>query len=626
MNNKKGIRWAQGCKVALCYVRQSFTRNDDDMNSPERQRANIKATCERNGWTAEWYEDVGGHKSGRYEKNRPQWLALKKRLGDPDVIALVANDLSRFHRKQWRIGSLQDMLDEYGMHLVLAAPGREIDTSTPLGRMMLNFIAMQDEAYATDASFRAKDNIAYRKSQGKSIGRPPFGALRNEDGYLRPSTEGAWLLSNGQFVAGNTETDTPLPEKEACWRGYYDAAHYILNLYKSGVIGLEKIAYKFNQDGWAFRDRKGHPRMICRDDVRRVVSNWPEYGGIVVDKSGKDRPAYEKTNVDELPFNEERAIFPIKLLREIAKIRQERTVKPVDQSVKKLSRFYALSGITYCAHCEDLSAKHKNMKVRSLLSGNTTIKGVQRYRHKLGVKCGCTNRSVPCNILDAEFGSIVKTLEVKPETFDLMKDVAMQVDRARGNLNEVDIEKEKQEAITLCRRRIDAAVVLFGDGHISREEYMRRVQENQREIAHWQARTADIQKVAIEFAMCVEMVDRIVRLWDESDAEQKQDLVRSLFTQVTYDLDTQRIVDFKLKPWAERFVVSRAALYKDGDDTPDDGENGTGSEPVSERNDVGHMPLWGTSKRPIQNSGWAFCIHTVSPHTTRACRILLPVC
>ncbi len=84
--------------VALCYIRLSYTRDADDSNSPARQRDNIQRFCTRQGWTPEWYEDVGGHKSGQYEDNRPGWLELKSRLGDVDVAALVANDLSRFHR------------------------------------------------------------------------------------------------------------------------------------------------------------------------------------------------------------------------------------------------------------------------------------------------------------------------------------------------------------------------------------------------------------------------------------------------------------------------------------------------------------------------------------------------
>lgn len=32
--------------TALCYVRLSWTRDDNDANSPERQRANIQRVCE----------------------------------------------------------------------------------------------------------------------------------------------------------------------------------------------------------------------------------------------------------------------------------------------------------------------------------------------------------------------------------------------------------------------------------------------------------------------------------------------------------------------------------------------------------------------------------------------------
>jgi hypothetical protein len=59
--------------VALCYVRQSYTRagEPDDQNSPERQRANIQAVCDKNGWLPEWYEDVGGHTQVRPHREAP---------------------------------------------------------------------------------------------------------------------------------------------------------------------------------------------------------------------------------------------------------------------------------------------------------------------------------------------------------------------------------------------------------------------------------------------------------------------------------------------------------------------------------------------------------------------------
>ncbi len=155
--------------VALCYIRLSYSCDDRDKDSPERQRANIQLEYERRGWIPEWYQDAEGHKSGQYERNRPGWLALKARLGDPDVVAIVANDLARPHRKGWRVGGLIDFAMEHDVRLVMAAPGRNIDLSGPMGRMSVMIAALMDEYYAVDISRRAKDSIAHRKRLGKVI-------------------------------------------------------------------------------------------------------------------------------------------------------------------------------------------------------------------------------------------------------------------------------------------------------------------------------------------------------------------------------------------------------------------------------------------------------------------------
>lgn len=568
---RKKPRKVRNAKVALCYIRQSYTRDEEDMNSPDRQRVNIKTLCQRNGWLPEWYEDVGGHKSGRHEINRPQWLALKTRIGDPDVIALVANDLSRLHRKGWRIGDLIEYLDERGVALALAAPGREmIDTSTAQGRMFLQFGAIIDEYYAEDISQRAKDSIIYRKARGQTIGMPPFGTVRGIDGLLQAASDGAWLLPNGQFVRGEAGRQ---PEKGAVWRGYYACAQYILKLYVDNKLGLEKIAYRLNDEGWPFRDRTGEPRTVNRDDIRRVVANWPEYGGIVLDRKAKDRPAYEKYNVDELPFVMERAVFPIQLLRQVAQVRQERSLKPINDGVNRKSHPYPLAGVTYCAHCERLAQQQNNLKLRTRIGGSDTY-GTLRYKHKLGVRCGVHNRSVRCELYEADFERLLGLLTVRPESIGLMTEIAIQIDKATGqNDHVVDLETQKSEAIALCRRRIEATVTLFGDGRIDVEEYRRRVETNEREIAHWEARTTETEKLALELAMCMEAVDRIARLWQRGSPGDRQELVRSLFEYLVYDLDTRRIVDFRLKAWADRFLVLRAALYEDGGQDESGGED-----------------------------------------------------
>ncbi|HEX2621623.1 MAG TPA: hypothetical protein VHL11_15800, partial [Phototrophicaceae bacterium] len=174
-------------------------------------------------------------------------------------------------------------------------------------------------------------------------------------------------------------------------------------------------------------------------------------------------------------------------------------------------------------------------------------------------------------------------LSVKPEALDLMTEIAIQVDKARGIYkDEGDLEAQKDAAIALCRRRIDAATNLYGDGVIERAEYLRRVESNEREIAHWQARSSETEKLALELSMCMEAVEKIQRLWEITDDEDRQGLVRSLFTEIVYDLDAQRITDFRLKPWADRFLVLRTALYEDEATK----QNSSSTEGM--RNDVPH--------------------------------------
>lgn len=355
--------------TALCCVRQSYTRDANDTNSPERQEANIKAVCARNGWTSEFYIDAEGHKSGRSEKNRPQWLALKARLGDPDVVALVANDLARLHRKLWHVGRTMELLDEHSVRLVLAAPGRDLDTSTPSGRMMVQFLAMQDEAYANDVSQRSKDSIAFRRGKGVTIGLPPFGTKRRDKGLLHPSHEGVWLLPDGNYVAGDN-AETPL-HPDTVWYGYYDCAKRILELYAEDKGGYNRIAKLMTKEGWMFRDRWGKPRLIDSDDVRRVTSNWREYAGIITEGRAKEKIANEIDQPVTILYSTGKEVFDIELLRAVATVQERRSVTTRPTGSVERRYDYALLRLVYCARCEQISVEQNNPRRRTRLSAPT---------------------------------------------------------------------------------------------------------------------------------------------------------------------------------------------------------------------------------------------------------------
>jgi len=545
--------------VALVYIRQSFTKDENDKASPERQLALAEARVAEEGWQGEIYLDVEGHKSARFVNNRPGWLEMKQRLADPDVVALVAYDLARLHRKGWRIGDLLDQLDHYGVQLVFTRPGYNMDTSTRNGKFMAQIVAMLDEAYAEDVSQRTKAAVAYLRAQGKSVGATPFGTVRNEEGFLKPSDGGAWFIpETGQFVKGTH--DEP-PGEGAIWRSYYLCAGYILQIFAENQLGLEKIAYRLNEEGWPFRDRKGNPRPVSQEDVRRVVANWPEYGGLVPEKRAKDRSAYDDST-DPSDLIEARVVFPLELLEQVALIRKQRSREPVDTGIQMRTRTYPLRGVVYCAHCEAQAKAQDNPGLRTRLTGALDPRGKRRYKHKAGVTCGVTNRTVPADDIEAEVGRLLKLLTVREDALEYLTELAMLSRAELGpDAEEEDLEQRKREEIALCQRRIDAAVHLYGDGRIAREEYLRRVEENERQIVHWQARTTESERKALELSMCIEAVNRISSLWDTADDEDRQGMVQHLFTEIVFDLDTRRIVSYKLKPWADDFLMLRMELY-----------------------------------------------------------------
>jgi DNA invertase Pin-like site-specific DNA recombinase len=553
--------------TALCYVRQSLTRNLSDMDSPERQRDNIERICEAKGWKAEFYQDADGHKSGTKEHNRPEWLRLQARLSDPDVVAVVANDLARLHRKGWRVGRLIDMLEEHSTYLVLAAPGRELDLSKPQDRVAIQIIAMIDEWYSTDAALRLRDSIQYRKRRGITVGIPPFGTWRNEDGYLVPSQNGAWLLPDGSHISGKADQQPPHPD--AIWRGYYQCAERMLTLFAENNYGRRQISLVMSQDGWVFRDRNGNPRPINGQDVRRVIANWREYAGLAVGGRAKDKnPARLDDPLTELTETG-RNVFPMDLLQIVAQIQLERSYTTNRVSSKKESHDYALSGVLYCAHCEQDAKEKSNPALRATIAGHKSKQKFHRYRHKEGHPCRAQSRSVLREHIEADFIRLVHLLSIDESVLPLLTELAVQ--SQRGDFvtpTDTDHEEEKRVSIAKCRKRIENARALCLAGDMNSEEYLRIREQNEREIAHWEARTSDIQQKALELTLCMETIEQLKRGWDIAPDIDKQGMVRMLFEMVEYNLDTKRITDYRLKPWADNFVILRAALYEYENEMP----------------------------------------------------------
>jgi hypothetical protein len=202
------------------------------------------------------------------------------------------------------------------------------------------------------------------------------------------------------------------------------------------------------------------------------------------------------------------------------------------------------------------------------------------------VKCGCKRKSVTIDVIEDDFARLIKLLTIDQEKLPLMVELATHA--AEDGIDDEDFDTQKAAAIAKAKRRVENARFLFLEGDISQDEYLRRKEHNERQIAHWEARTTAGEKAAIELAMCMDALDSLAKLWDTANDEDKQQMARLLFEYIVYDLDRQQIVDFRLKPWADRYLVLRAALYGDddlvGDPVPDDGgDNDSGGSEADVR-------------------------------------------
>ena len=243
-------------RVALIYVRKSFIRKGEQAISPERQLAVCLDYCERKGWIPEVYQDAdeGMHYSGRFEKNRPGWLRLLKRLPDQDVLAVVVSSIDRASRSLKGFFAFYDVCERADVSFV--STSQSIDTSTATGKAMLAMTVVFAAFEADVASDRVSATIAHKKAQGVRWGYTPFGCDRLPGGVLIPNAD-------------------------------IETVRRALELYADGR-SYQRVAQALNALGLRFLNRQDERIPFDTHHIRTMVALAPVYAGCLVDGRAKD--------------------------------------------------------------------------------------------------------------------------------------------------------------------------------------------------------------------------------------------------------------------------------------------------------------------------------------------------
>lgn len=158
------------CKItipairAALYARVSTTSGQH----PEMQLAELRAYCERRGWSVSAeYVDVGI--SGARER-RPQLDRLLAACRKRRVDAVVVYRYDRFARSLRQLVNALEEFRSLGIDFISLHEG--VDTSTPNGRLIFGIFATIAEFERELIRDRVRSGLAAARAKGKRLGRP----------------------------------------------------------------------------------------------------------------------------------------------------------------------------------------------------------------------------------------------------------------------------------------------------------------------------------------------------------------------------------------------------------------------------------------------------------------------
>jgi site-specific DNA recombinase len=148
------------------YIRVS-TEQQKQEGSHENQRARLEDWADREGHDLTLFEDIAI--SGQSDE-RPEYDELMSRAMGGEFDAVAVRELSRFGRSLQQV--LQDIerLGENDVEFISVT--ESFDTSSAMGKAMMQMIGVFNEFWANLARERAQENVERRREEGKPIGRP----------------------------------------------------------------------------------------------------------------------------------------------------------------------------------------------------------------------------------------------------------------------------------------------------------------------------------------------------------------------------------------------------------------------------------------------------------------------
>lgn len=153
----------------IAYIRVSTVEQNEARQIEAMKNKNIE----------KWFTEKV---SGKNIEDRPKLKEMLDFVREGDTVFI--HDLSRLARSTQDLLNIVNLLNEKGVHLI--SNKESIDSSSPMGKMMLTMIGAIYEFERTNMLERQREGIAIAKANGAYKGRKP---IEIEDNAFRTQYE-----------------------------------------------------------------------------------------------------------------------------------------------------------------------------------------------------------------------------------------------------------------------------------------------------------------------------------------------------------------------------------------------------------------------------------------------------
>lgn len=354
--------------TALLYIRRSEVRSNKPTLSPQRQQDSCTQFAQEKGWQVEIFADAEGHRSGRTEKGRPEWLRLKERIryaAPGEIAAVVVYALDRSSRSARDFLNFLHLLQDKKTDFV-SVTQPFLDTTSAVGRAFVSMLSIWAQLEADMDSERVTADIAYRQQEGLFFGHCPIG-------YTRQLIDGVRV---------------PMPDDDApkvvrIWEEYAKGEHS----YRSLMRWVNNVLQLPTKTGGTWTHKH----------IQIMFENWEFYTGWVT--------RYKKRGGIDRYRGKHPAIVSDELAERVQQMRKER--EDVRLRKRRPPKYdYLLSSIVYCADC--------GTRLRAFPSH-----GIPKYKHE---KRGCTWSIVDAATVEAQVLDLFSGWELPAELEKEMAD------------------------------------------------------------------------------------------------------------------------------------------------------------------------------------------------------------